>query len=245
MSAKPQGGDKPAKKQKTEEEPPAAAAADLSEPEKKLDELQQELDKLEQTAAEEIIALQKKYNGKKKPIYQERAKAIKQIPQFWSKAFANHQLLNSVLTDKDAEVFKYLESLDVADFEDVKLGFRIELRFKSNPWFKNPVLFKEFRYTDEGEFESVEPSVIDWKEGKNLAIQNVDDDSQQESFFSFWFDKTNEDTEVAEMIKDIFASPAKYYHNLVPQEELVSDADDDEDGEDGEGEEGDEEEETA
>eukprot|EP01116_Phalansterium_solitarium_P002779 TRINITY_DN1303_c0_g1_i1.p1 TRINITY_DN1303_c0_g1~~TRINITY_DN1303_c0_g1_i1.p1 ORF type:complete len:247 (-),score=122.60 TRINITY_DN1303_c0_g1_i1:234-974(-) len=232
MSSKPAGGDRAPKKQKVQEEAAAAPApsGELNESEKKLETLQESLDKLEQDAAEEIIAIQKKYNSKKKPIYEERAKAIAAIPGFWTKAITNHQLLNSVLTEKDTDVFKYLESLDVADFEDIKLGFRIELRFKSNPYFKNPVLFKEFRYTDDGEFESVTPSSIEWKEGQDLTIQNVDDDEQQESFFSFWFDPRNEDTEVAEMIKEIFASPSKYYHNLVPfvEEQSGSELDDDE-----------------
>lgn len=218
MSSKPTGGAPPPKKQKVEEE--ETEHKELTPDEKKLEGLQEQLDQLDREAAEEIIAVQKKANSKKKPVYEERSKVVKNIPDFWSKAVLNHPVLSTILSEKDEEVFKYLESVNVEDFEDIKLGFRIELKFKPNPWFKNSALSKEFRFTEDGEFESVQPSKIDWKEGKDLTIQNVDDENEQESFFSFWFDASNQDVDVAEMIKEIFASPAKYYHNLVPAENL-------------------------
>jgi len=225
MSSKPTGGDRASKKQKTDEPAKEAAVVpELNEAEKKLEDIQEELDKLEQEAAEEIIAIQKKYNQKKKPVYEKRSKVIATIPKFWAKAIANHGLLSAVLIPEDSKVFEHLENLDVADFEDVKLGFRIEFRFKENPYFQNQVLFKEFKYSDEGEFDSVTPSKIDWKPlgQEKLATQSLDendDEQTPESFFSFWFDPRNEDTEVAEMIKEIFASPSKYYLNLVPEGE--------------------------
>lgn len=216
MSAKPTGGAPAPKRQKTDE---PNEEPDMSPEEKKLEELQDQLDQLDKEAAEEIIAVQKKYNSKKKPIYEDRAKVVKNIPDFWSKAATNHPILGTILTEKDEEVFKFLDSINVEDFEDIKLGFRIELRFRPNAFFKNSALTKEFRFTEDGEFESVQPSKIDWKEGKDLTVQNVDDEEHQESFFSFWFDPANQDIEVAEMFKDVFASPAKYYHNLVPSPE--------------------------
>jgi len=234
MSSKPVGGDRAPKKQKTDAPSQEAAGPELNEAEKKLEDIQEDLDKLEQEAAEEIIGIQKKYNQKKKPVYERRAKVIATIPKFWAKAISNHHFLSQVLNPEDLKVFEHLDNLDVADFDDVKLGFRIEFRFKENPYFHNQVLFKEFKYSDEGEFDSVTPSKIDWKPlgQEKLATTVVDDEDEEqatESFFSFWFDPANEDTEVAEMIKEIFASPAKYYLNLVPR-------DDDEplEGEDGE-----------
>jgi len=231
MSSKPTGGLPPPKKQKVEEEAPTAVPIELSPAERELENLQESLDELDRAAAEEIIALQKTYNCKKKPIYEERGKVIKGIPDFWSKAALNHSGLDSILSPTDTDVLQYLESVNVEDFEDIKLGFRIELRFRPNEWFKNSLLTKEFRFTEDGEFESVLPSKIDWKEGKDLTIQNVDDDDHQESFFSFWFDAQNQDIEVAEMIKEIFASPAKFYHNLVPtSSDLEFDSDEEDDG---------------
>jgi len=128
----------------------------------------------------------------------------------------NHALLVDALNDTDIDVMKFLDYLNVEDTntDDSLIGFRIELAFKPNPFFKNEVLTKEFKFSEDGEFVSVNPCKIDWKEGKDLTIQNVDED-QNESFFSFWFDKSNEDTKLAEWLKDIFASPVKYYHNLV------------------------------
>jgi len=205
------------KKAKHENEPaPPAQVEQLTEFEEKLEEMQEKLDDIEHQAAKEVLALQQRFNKMRAPLYTERAGVIKNIPNFWNIAVANHAHLMDALNDSDVEVMKYLDFLNVEDTQtdDSLIGFRIDLGFKTNPFFKNEVLTKDFKFSEDGEFVSVNPCKIDWKEGKDLTIQNVDDD-QNESFFSFWFDKANEDTKLAEWLKDIFADPAKHYHNLV------------------------------
>ncbi len=51
------------------------------------------------------------------------------------------------------------------DFEDIKSGFRIVLRFAaSNPFFSDAALTKEFHYGDDGKV-AIHPATINWTEG--------------------------------------------------------------------------------
>jgi len=208
-----------------------------------LDSIQEEIEKLNDEATEEILQIEKKYNGLRKPYYKKRNDVIRNIPDFWLKSFLNHDMLSDLLDQRDQEVFHHLKELNVEDFDDVKSGFKITFTFESNPFFTNKTLSKEFRYTTDGELK-VTPSTIQWKENQDLTKKEKSaksvgskrgKDEESESFFN-WFNPDDQDLELGEIIKeDLWPDPSKFYHG-------VSDDEGEEELGEGEGEEAEEEE---
>lgn len=206
-----------------------------------LETIQDDIEKLNDEATEEILQVERKYNTKRKPYYKRRNEIIREIPDFWLRVFTSHEMLTALLDDNDQAVFKYLRELNVEDHEDVKSGYKISLHFDPNPFFKNTVLSKEFRYDKDGVL-TVIPTNIEWKEGKDLTKKPPAKDNkgkrtredESESFFT-WFSPEDQDLELAEIIKeDLWPNPAKYYLGLAEEE---GDEAEEEGLEEGEGEE--------
>ncbi|KAI7979099.1 NAP1-related protein 2 [Camellia lanceoleosa] len=85
--------------------------------------------------------------------------------------FLSHPALGDLLSEEDSKIFKYLDSLDVEDFKDLKLGYSITFNFKPNPYFEDTKLMKTFTFLDEGTTK-ITGSNIKWKEGMN-ELQHV------------------------------------------------------------------------
>jgi len=210
----------------------------------KLEKIQSEIEKLNDEATDEILLVEKKYNGLRKPYYKQRNDVIREIPEFWLRAFLNHQMLSTLLDEADQDVFKFLKELNVEDFDDVKSGFKVTFTFDTNPYFKNKVLFKEFRYNQDGNL-TVTPSKIEWHAGKDLTQgpgpaelgKRQHDGDLLTSFFN-WFSPEDQDLDLGETIKeDLWPNPAKYYHGEAEEGEEEAE----EEGEEAEEEEGEEE----
>lgn len=58
---------------------------------------------------------------------------------------SNHPDLCLLINDGEEEdCLNHLVRLDVQEFDDMKLGYRIHFHFDPNPYFENTVLTKEF-----------------------------------------------------------------------------------------------------
>uniref|UniRef100_A0A0C9S8R0 TSA: Wollemia nobilis Ref_Wollemi_Transcript_3821_1368 transcribed RNA sequence n=1 Tax=Wollemia nobilis TaxID=56998 RepID=A0A0C9S8R0_9CONI len=204
----------------------------------KLQEIQDELEKVNEEASDKVLEVEQKYNEIRRPVYEKRNAIIQAIPDFWLTAFLSHPALCDLLTEEDQKAFKYLQSLDVEDFKDVKSGYCISFTFRPNPYFEDTKLEKVFRFSDDGT-TSISGSPVKWKDGMDLT-NGVGPDKearkrslQEESFFK-WFSDTNlKDPheglhdEVAEIIKeDLWPNPLKYFNN-----EADEDYEDDDDNE--------------
>ncbi|KAH9491684.1 hypothetical protein Btru_031223 [Bulinus truncatus] len=219
---------------------------------KQIDEVQNEIDKLNENASEEILKVEQKYNTLRQPYFKKRSDLIAKIANFWVTAFVNHPQVSALLNEDDEEALQYLTKVEVQEFEDIKSGYRINFYFDSNPYFSNEMLTKEFHLNDTGD-PSSQSTPIKWKEGK----------SRGPGIFFSWFGDHGDAgaDELGEVIKDdIWPNPLQYYLASEIDEEIGGDggeADDlddegnyedeeepDEEGEEeGEGEEEDEEEE--
>ncbi|KAG6412884.1 hypothetical protein SASPL_125578 [Salvia splendens] len=135
----------------------------------KLQEFQDELDKVNEEASEKVLELEQKYNEIRKPVYDKRNDIIKSIPDFWLTAFMSHPALSELLTDEDQKIFKYLSKLEVEDCKDVKSGYSITFHFESNPYFEDAILTKTFTFFEEGTTE-ISATAITWKEGMGIPI---------------------------------------------------------------------------
>lgn len=204
----------------------------------KIDEVQNEVDRLNEQASEEILQVEKKYNKLKWPHYQKRSDLIASIPQFWLTSFINHPQISALMSEEDEDALQYLTKLEVQECSEGKTGYTISFYFSENPYFENDVITKEFKLADSGE-PSSNATTINWKPGKNLTerAENTSKGKRKheeldalESFFS-WFSDSMEGgaDELGEVIKDdIWPNPLHYY--LAPEGGEDDDDDDDVDG---------------
>nr|ACU23600.1 unknown [Glycine max] len=210
----------------------------------KLQEVQDELDKINEEASDKVLEVEQKYNEIRKPVYDKRNDVVKSIPDFWFTAFMSHPALCELLNVEDQKIFKYLGSLDVEDNKDVKSGYSITFNFNPNPYFENTKLTKTFTFLEEGTTK-ITATPIKWKEGKGLP-NGLDHDKNGNkraridiSFFSWFSDCEQKDDvdeihdEVAELIKDdLWPNPLTYFNNELDEEDADFEADDEENDED-------------
>ncbi|XP_073122899.1 NAP1-related protein 2-like isoform X2 [Henckelia pumila] len=230
------------KKQKLEEKDDDG---DLIQSIEKLQEIQEELEKINEEASDKVLEVEQKYNAIRKPIYDKRNEHIKSIPDFWLTAFMSHPALGELLTEKDQKVFKYLGNLEVEESKDVKSGYSITFNFDPNPYFENSELTKTFTFLEEGT-TTITATSIKWKEGMDIPNGVVEEKNGnkrshvEESFFT-WFNETQHKgnmveihDEVAEIIKeDLWPNPLTYFNNDADEEEFEMDEDDEDDEEKG------------
>lgn len=225
----------------------------------KLQEVQDQLDKVNEEASEKVLEVEQKYNEIRRPVYDKRNEVIKSIPDFWLTAFLSHPALCDLLSEEDSKICKYLDCIDVEDFKDVMSGYTITFNFKPNPYFEDTKLTKTFKFSEEGTTK-ITGTNIKWKEGMSVVANGVDHEKKgnkrppiDESFFS-WFSETQQNDivegfhdEVAEIIKeDLWPNPLKYFINEADEEDSDGDEDNEEekgnDEQDDDDEDGDEEE---
>ncbi|URE45189.1 Nucleosome chromatin assembly [Musa troglodytarum] len=232
------------KKSKVEEEASDPIDGELVLSIEKLQEIQDEIEKVNEEASDKVLEVEQKYNEIRRPIYKRRNEIIQSIPDFWLTAFLSHPVLGDLLSEEDQKMFKYLASLDVEDSKDVKSGYSVTFNFSPNPYFEDASLTKTYSFYDEGT-TNITGTTIKWKEGMNVAngVAHEKEGGKrplaEESFFS-WFSETQQKNltegfsdEVAEIIKeDLWPNPLKYFNNEVDDEDFDGDEDDDEKGTD-------------
>ncbi|CAI0453345.1 unnamed protein product [Linum tenue] len=239
------GNGKKSKLNEEQQHPPADQIdVELQLSLEKLKDVQDELDKIHEEESDEVLAIEQKYNEVRRPIYLNRNELIKSMPDFWLTAFMSHPALGDLLTgDDDHEILKYVESLDVADFKDLKTGYSITFNFKENPYFHDTKLTKTYNFSDDGTTK-ITGTDIKWKEGRDPAKNGVDDEKKKgnkrpwtETSFFGWFGETEQDIselqdDVSEIIKeDLWPNPLKYFNMDADEED--SDEDEEESGDDG------------
>jgi len=214
---------------------------ELQEAIEKIDEVQNEIDRLNEHASEEILKVEQKYIKLRQPHFQKRSEMVAKIPNFWVTAFINHPQISALLTEDDEDALQYLDKVEVQEFEDIKTGYKINFYFSENVYFENKCITKEFHLNESGE-PSSKSTPITWKTGKclvkapnNKAGKRTHD--EQESFFS-WFTNHKDAgaDELGEVIKDdIWPNPLQYYLASEMDEDGEDEGeggeDDDEDGE--------------
>ncbi|CAN6578178.1 unnamed protein product [Malus baccata var. baccata] len=185
----------------------------------KLQEVQDELEKINEEASDKVLEVEQKYNE-----------------------FLSHPALSELLTEEDQKIFKHLTSLEVEDFKDVKSGYAIAFVFSPNPYFEDTKLTKTFTFLDEA--TKVTATSIKWKEGMGIP-NGVNHDKKgnkrpqvEESFFSWFSDSQQKDIledeihdEIAEVIKeDLWPNPLTYFNHEADDDEEFDDEEVDEEG---------------
>ncbi|XP_028669092.1 testis specific protein Y-linked [Erpetoichthys calabaricus] len=186
-------------------------------------QVQNNLENIEKRASRIFRRLELKFSQMRRPHLEQRNEIIRSIPGFWVTAFLNHPQLSALINENDEDALSYMTSLEVEDFKNPKLGYRIRFHFGRNPYFQNKVIVKEFHLGVAGSAASVS-SPIFWLRGQNLAAQNRIGKCPAnlrvyQSFFNWFTDHSNPHSdEIAEILKeDLWKNPLQYY--LIPQKQ--------------------------
>lgn len=91
----------------------------------RIDEVQNDIDRLNEQCSDEILKVEQKYNKLRSPHFQKRSELIAKIPNFWVTAFVNHPQVSAILSEDDEEVLQSLKKIEVQEFEDIKSGYKI------------------------------------------------------------------------------------------------------------------------
>ncbi|XP_020586704.1 NAP1-related protein 1-like [Phalaenopsis equestris] len=205
----------------------------------KLQEVQDELEKINEDASDKVLEVEQKFNEIRQPVYKRRNDIIQSIPDFWLTAFMSHPGLGQLLSEEDQKIFKYLSSLEVEDSKDLKSGYTITFNFSTNPYFEETKLSKTYTFFEDGTTD-IAGTTIKWKEGMGIANGASHEKKgkkrslTEESFFC-WFDETRAKSlsggisdEIAEIIKeDLWPNPLRYFNNEADEEDFDGDEDDD------------------
>jgi len=225
------------------------------------------LGKISEESSRVDIALEFFTQEKYAPFLEKRREALKGIPKFWPVALLNHPTVSvHAVHHRDQVALSYLEDVWLIRDPKEKRCFTLEFYFKENPFFSDPALKKEYRYSPptnvDGEKKDehgvtdaqaafswdlhVEPQAIKitWKDdAHNLTkahprvLDEGDELSEPGSFFNlFEFKKDHMELGVA-IANEIFPEAIEWYKGTASQ----NFSDDDEDEEDEEDDEVDEE----
>ncbi|CAD6198153.1 unnamed protein product [Caenorhabditis auriculariae] len=175
-----------------------------------IDNVQSQLDKLSEDAAEEILKIEQKFNKSRQPLYARRNTLIQLIPAFWATAFLNHPQLSAMLSEHEEELIGALKQVEVEEFEDIKSGYKIILTFTENEYFDTERIEKTYNLSIEQPVSTT--SSIKWKAGRQPAKTDLAE-GQPVTFVEWLNENIPPDSdEIAEVIKDdLFPNPLQYY----------------------------------
>ncbi|KAG8219994.1 hypothetical protein J3R82DRAFT_1001, partial [Butyriboletus roseoflavus] len=117
----------------------------------KLQDVQKQIERAE-------LLLERRGHATLRPVYEKRREVAKVIPKFWPIALMNHPLIGfQAQHNIDRIALSYLEDMWVARDPKEPRCFTIEFHFKSNPYFTDSILKKEYKYVPPPEAASEQP----------------------------------------------------------------------------------------
>ncbi|KAK4360160.1 hypothetical protein RND71_019112 [Anisodus tanguticus] len=187
---------------------------------KKLQEIQDKLEKINEKARDEVLRIAKKYSEMCKPVYKKRKDIIKDIPNFWLTAFLRHPELGELVSTEDYEIFKFLSSIEVEESKDMKSGYTITFYFNPNPHFKNTLLSKTYTFLEDGQPTKVAASTIRWSKGNGSVSRHAKD-----SFFRWFSSEVNQkDDKIAAIIKEeLWQNPLTFFNEADEEKDEADD----------------------
>lgn len=173
---------------KTPEEFIESLTPDVQSRVKVLQELQKQRDEHELLYRKELLELETKYEKLYAPLYVERTEIVsgtkkidgntsddKGIPDFWITVLMKCEATRVYITEKDAEVLKFLTNIEAESMvKDEQLqGFKLNFIFAANPFFSQTVLEKSYFMLpdNDGVLEKAEGTKIEWSAGKDVTVK--------------------------------------------------------------------------
>lgn len=177
-----------------------------------LEAIQLELDSVNAQADRAFQHLEHKYGRMRRHYLERRNYIIQSIPGFWGAAFRRHPLLAPLIRGRDADMLRYVASLEVKELRPPRTGCKFKFFFRRNPYFRNRLLVKEYEVRASGRVVSLSTPIV-WRPGREPQSFIRRDQDPVCSFFTWFSDHSlPESDQIAEVIKeDLWPNPLQYY----------------------------------
>ncbi|XP_004702255.1 testis-specific Y-encoded-like protein 1 [Echinops telfairi] len=177
-----------------------------------LEAIQQELDTVNAQADRAFLQLEQKFGRMRRHYLERRNYIIQNIPGFWATAFRHHPQLSAMIKGQDAEMVRYMTSLEVKELREPRTGCKFKFFFRRNPYFRNKLIVKEYEVRSSGEVVSLSTPIV-WRRGHEPQSFIHRDQGIICSFFTWFSDHSlPESDKIAEIIKeDLWPNPLQYY----------------------------------
>ncbi|XP_073886622.1 LOW QUALITY PROTEIN: testis-specific Y-encoded protein 2-like [Macaca fascicularis] len=192
-------------------------------PESALEELlavQVELEPVNARARKAFSQQREKMERRRKPHLDRRGAIIQSMPGFWANVIANHPQMSALLTDQDEDMLSYMINLEVKEAKHPVHLCQIMLFFRSNPYFQNKVITKEY-LVNVTEYRASHSTPIQWCQDYEVEAYRRRHNNSGLNFFN-WFSDHNfaGSNRIAEILcKDLWRNPLQYYRRMKPPEE--------------------------
>lgn len=124
---------------------------------------------------------------------QVQSQTAKVQEKLWLNLLMNIDLLQQVITEKDEQVLKYLEKVDVIKYPDNE-NYTVEFYFSENEFIENEKLSVTVHIDDDSNLdlniEEIRGDIIEWKPNKNYLVQIQNNEEKRINPSFFWFFKS-------------------------------------------------------
>ncbi|KAL7750086.1 hypothetical protein RI367_004601 [Sorochytrium milnesiophthora] len=236
-----------AKKQKHDAESAAVEEEEMIGLPEELEQIEQQLQKVEEEYGQALLKLMGEFEVKKAPLYEKRRAELKKLKGFWLGCFMSHPQFGSIVTpDVDLPVLEALEDVFVTRDPASAATYTITFTFrKDNQYLAQPeIVVKVTGKEDEIKVDVVKAPK--WKDGKDPTkpAKTAGDSkkgkkraAEYNGLFSLFNEPTEEVADVFNILaNEIFPQAL----TLFMEGQLAEDDDDDDDEEDDDDEDGDE-----
>ncbi|XP_075410763.1 testis-specific Y-encoded-like protein 1 [Tenrec ecaudatus] len=177
-----------------------------------LEAIQQELDTVNAQADRAFLQLEQKFGRMRRHYLERRNFIIQNIPGFWATAFRHHPQLSAMIKGQDAEMVRYITSLEVKELRKPRTGCKFKFFFRRNPYFRNKLIVKEYEVRSSGDVVSLSTPII-WRRGHEPQSFIHREQGIICSLFTWFSDHSlPESDKIAEIIKeDLWPNPLQYY----------------------------------
>lgn len=172
---------------------------------------------LEKGYNEEFYTLEHKYNKEYSQLNKTLSEIVNsgsKIPEFWKKAIVNSKYFQ--LNDKDKEILKYLNDVEVKYSEEDKKSVTIVFHFNKNDFFEHNTIEKTYIFNKkEDNYTESKSTEIKWigtapniktvkkKVKKGKSVSTITKEKKVDSFFNIFENKDKDDEEDEEDDDDI------------------------------------------
>ena len=64
--------------------------------------------------SDEILAVERRYNEIRRPVYLERNNLMREVPDLWLQCVLQHQQISELVSERDTDILSFLEEVGVA-----------------------------------------------------------------------------------------------------------------------------------
>ncbi|XP_071076540.1 testis-specific Y-encoded protein 1-like [Desmodus rotundus] len=149
---------------------------------------------------------------RRKPILERRRSVIQRIPGFWAKQIQNHPQISAIISDQDEDMLEYLLTVEVQELVGPKHRCRLKFFFRSNPYFLNEVIIKEYHVSLAG-YRPTSSTIVHWFWDYERGVPSRRQDTSSVNLFNWLSEHSLPGSgKIAELIsEDLWPSPLRHY----------------------------------